>query len=106
MKKNKKKFKKPVIKTRKKSFIFKFHHQNLFSINCPNSPHPVPKHFMIVFICCFVPCLKMDIEEAKKKNTQKVTLNYDSGVERLFWYLHAHTPPVASIHLTQPHNIR
>jgi len=59
--KTKKSLKKPVIKTRKKSFIFKFHHQNLFSINCP--PHTktilriqTPQTSCLYLLFCSVSC--------------------------------------------------
>merc|ERR1711974_502100 len=99
MKKNKKKFKKTCDKHGEKKVLFL---SFIIKICFLSTAHPTQKQFsasrlpkLHVFICCFVPCLVMDIEEAKKKNTQKVTLNYDRGGKGS-WQA-AHKPPVGPL---------
>jgi len=90
-----KKFKKPVIKTRKKSFIFKFHHQDFF-LSTARPPKNVsassPQTSCLYLLFCSVSC-NGTLKKPKRKNTQKVTLNYDCVWEKDHGpCVHTHSP--------------
>jgi len=106
--KTKKSLKKPVIKTRKKSFIFKFHHQDFFlsTARPPKkmSPHPVPK--LRVFICCFVLCLVMGHWRSQKEKYPKSDTELWLCLGKGSWPLCAHPLPLVGpiSHHTPHHN--